>query len=68
MTTFDERVKEIADAENDVDKVLKAARLERNPMSYRKMELIMDTVIFTLAIGMPMAFLIIMFLIMQCKG
>lgn len=67
MVTFDERVKEIADAENDVDKVLKAAKLERNPMSYRKMELIMETVIFVAAIGMPMAFLITMVLVMHCK-
>lgn len=31
MTTFKERVKQIKSAEKDVDKVLKAAKLQRTP-------------------------------------
>ena len=39
--TFEERVNQIRDAEQDVDKVLKAANLERNPKSNDRLELLL---------------------------
>ena len=51
MTTFKQTVKEIKAAEKCVDKVLKAARLTRNPVSYDwKWESISDTIIAVTAI------------------
>jgi len=38
MTTFDERVEQIESAEKDVDKVLKAAKLQRNPQGFDRWE------------------------------
>ena len=38
---FEKRVRQIASAEKDVDKVLNAARLQRNPISDERLEMIL---------------------------
>lgn len=65
MTTFDERVKEIADAEKDVDRVLDAARLSRNSMSDRRFETIMETITVLVAVTTPMVMMIIMMVMLR---
>ena len=47
---FDEKVKQIESVEKDVDKVLKAARLERNPIDYDKLEMLLFHI--TIILGM----------------
>lgn len=52
MKTFDEAVKQIEQSEKDVDRVLKAGRLERHekePMSTERLTLILNYVVGTIA-------------------
>ena len=62
--TFESKVKQIRNAEKDVDKVLKAARLERNPNDNKRLEIILTYI--TTIIGMFLGFALIIgtFLIM----
>ncbi len=46
MASFNKRVKQIANAEKDVDKVLKAARLRRNPVNNSNLETILDYAVY----------------------
>lgn len=67
MKDFDETVKQIESSEKDVDKVLKAARLERHekpPMSIERLQMILNYIVGILAMCMGFAavFLIIYFM------
>lgn len=55
---FDKRVKQIASAEKDVDKVLRAARLQRNPTDTRKLELILNAALTMLAMVLVTAVIV----------
>lgn len=48
--TFKKTVKQIRDAEKNVDLVLKAARLQRYPMSDRRLEMILEHITVIVAI------------------
>lgn len=64
MASFDKRVKQIADAEKDVDKVLKAARLKRTPMSDRRLEMIMEYILYFVIIGGMFVMMTVIFYMM----
>ena len=52
MASFNKRVKQIANAEKDVDKVLKAARLRRNPVNSNDLETILEYAVYlTVIVG-----------------
>ncbi len=64
MADFNEVVQQIEDSEKNVDKVLKAGRLERHekqPMSKEMLEMILNYIVGTLAmvLGFGLAFLIV---------
>ena len=64
MSSFKKRVKQIADAEKDVDRVLKAAKLQRHPKQHDPM---MFEYILAIAVIVCMfaAYIVPMFLIMS---
>ena len=64
MASFNKRVKQIASAEKDVDKVLKAARLKRTPMSDRRFEMIMEYILYFFIIGGMFGMMTVMFFMM----
>lgn len=47
---FDDRVKQIAEAEKDVNKVLKAAQLDRHPISNERLSMILAYITTIIAI------------------
>ena len=62
---FKDRIKQIENVEKDVDQVLKAARLERNPEDHRrKLELIFTYVTGIIAMILGSAIIIIFMLIL----
>lgn len=65
---FDDVVKQIEDVEKKVDKVLKAARLERkekSPMSKEMLAMILNYIVGTLA--MIMGFVVVCMVIYYCN-
>ena len=50
MSSFNKRVKQIANAEKDVDKVLKAARLQRNPQNRPNTDMVWEYALVIISI------------------
>lgn len=66
--TFESKVKQINHVEKDVDKVLKAARLERNPKSNERFETILFYATIIISMLIIFGFLLGTFLIMAMMG
>lgn len=61
MSSFNKRVKQIARAEKDVDKVLRAARLSRNPIDHRFIETVLEHIVYMIVlVGMFGTFIVMM--------
>lgn len=58
---FKEVIHTIKRAENDKDKFCKAARIERQPMSDARLELILDRIVLCLGMILIFAFFFMMF-------
>lgn len=68
MSSFNEVVKQIDESEKNVDKVLKAARLERHekkPMSTERLRMILDSCL--MALGMILIFAFFFTLFYLCR-
>lgn len=64
MSSFDEVVQQIDESEKNVDKVLKAARLERHekkPMSTERLRMILDSCLMSLGMILIFAFFFMLF-------
>lgn len=57
--TFEEKVKQIESVEKDVDKVLVAARLQRNQADNRRLEMILEFLTFAILMGLVAASFIV---------
>lgn len=57
--TFEETVRSIKESERNVDKILRAARLERNPVGIQRTELVTSAIIAITAIIAGTAILLI---------
>lgn len=55
--SFQQTVKDIRDAEKCVDDVLQAARLQRNPTDYKKLQMILEYMLAL--VGMIFAFILL---------
>lgn len=61
MASFDKRVKQIAGAEKDVDRVLRAAKLQRHPMSNERLDAILTFITLNVLIVAILIFGIALF-------
>lgn len=61
MASFDKRVKQIAGAEKDVDRVLRAAKLQRHPMSNERLDTILTFITLNVLIVAILIFGIALF-------